>query len=127
MGKKCVSGCTAIESDLCKILTSAELKVIHDERDVGIIARIKAMSSLEFNYFKEHRPKPEFVKHYIQSQCEWIKEAADLLWVSLGREPSKLEIARDYHEKNALRFRVYYALKYPNNVEIPGTNGRRAS
>ena len=123
----CVFGCTAIERDLCSFLSSEEREVIHEEDDVRIVARIKAMSAAEFNYFQAHRPKPEFVRHYIQSERPWMFESIYLLGVRLGREPSEVEKARDYQEKNASRFRVYYALKHPNNVEVPEVRHRMAS
>ena len=81
----------------------------------------------EFDYFQAHRPKPELLKHYFQVQRPWVAESIYLLEKRLGHKPSMLEEATDYRDKNAARFRVYYALRYPNNVEIGGNCGQRAS
>lgn len=120
-------GCTAVEGDFCEILNPDEKRVIHDERGLAILARIKAMSRTEFDYFQAHRPRKECIKHYIETECPWIAESIYLLGTRLGRKPTLLEEAVDYRDKNAARFRVYYALRYPEQVEIPNLNRLRAS
>lgn len=98
-------------------LTEEELRLVSDPKDIPILTKIKRMSLGEIEGFQEYGPKRKYFSHYNQLQIEWLKTERYLLGTRLQRSPTDEEAAKEYVEHNALRFRVFYVLKYWENVE----------
>ncbi|MHA2408317.1 MAG: hypothetical protein ACXACA_08100 [Candidatus Ranarchaeia archaeon] len=59
------------------------------------------------------------LKHYVGIQYEWFVKATYYAGLTLQRSPSQLELVEHWNlHSNAERFRVFYVLKYPENVEL---------
>ncbi len=101
-----------------QILSDDELRLIHHSEDIPIIARIKQFSRDKLSEFDRFLVKPDHVKDYLTSQRQWLVVEFYLLSQKLGRCPTELELTADYQKhNNALRYRAFYVLKYPERVE----------
>ena len=111
------------------ILTPGELALIRDESDIPILAQIKRVSSDGLNYFDRFLPKPEFVRDYINVQIGWVRTDFWFLGIKLGRCPTEAELSGDYKaHNNSLRFRAFYALKFPDRImEYPPVETRQGA
>ncbi len=110
-----------------RILTPEELALIRDEADIPILAEIKRLSPRGLDYFEGILPKPEFVSDYIRTEIGWVRTECWLLGIKLRRCPTESELSGDYKAHNlSLRFRAFYALKFPERVaEYPPRESRQ--
>ena len=103
---------------ITRVLTDGELGVVGDLADALIIARIKRMSDARLNRFERLEPiSAEDVRLYGWLQLCWLKTEEYLLSTRLGRTPTHRELFADFmRNHNGLRFRTYFAMKYPHRV-----------
>jgi hypothetical protein len=103
---------------IARSLTAGELAVIADLADALIIARLKQMSDDELRRYERIGPaSPEDRRLYSQLQVHWLRDEEYLLGIRLGRKPEHRDLFVDFMTNhNGLRFRTYFALKYPKRV-----------
>ncbi|HEX8913481.1 MAG TPA: hypothetical protein VF796_14065 [Humisphaera sp.] len=101
-----------------RVLTPDERAVIADPADALILARIKRMPSARLRRFDRLVPSdPEHHQLFRVLQMNWLRDEEYLLTTRLGRRPTPKELFVDFmHHKNGLRFRAYFALKYPRRM-----------
>jgi hypothetical protein len=101
------------------VLTEGELAVIADPCDALILARIKRMSDARLRRFD--RLVPADAQHhqlFRTLQMNWLRDEEYLLSTRLGRRPTPKELFIDFmHHKNGIRFRAYFAMKYPGRMK----------
>jgi hypothetical protein len=107
---------------IAHVLTADELRVIGDLHDALIIARIKRMSSRRLAKFDRLIPKTEKDERcYHAVQARWLYDEEYLLGTRLGRRPTSRELFLDFmRNQNGMRFRAYFALKYPERMRLRG-------
>jgi hypothetical protein len=101
-----------------RVLTAEELSVVANPADAIIIARIKRMSDDRLARFERLEPATrDDVRLYGWLQLCWLRTEEYLLGTRLGRAPTHQELFADFaRNQNGLRFRAYFALKYPGRV-----------
>lgn len=104
---------------IANVLTPGELAVITDAADALIIARIKRMDDVQLAHFERLEPAtPDDRRLYAEMQCRWLRDEEYLLSTRLGRTPTHGELFADFmRNHNGLRFRAYFALKFPGRVK----------
>ena len=102
-------------------LTPGELAVIADPgADALIISRIKRMPGRRLKRFDDLVPA-DFHQQccYRSLQLQWLRDEEYLLGTRLGRRPTEKELFIDFmNHGNGLRFRAYFALKFPEHVRL---------
>jgi hypothetical protein len=100
-------------------LSEEEKRAIHDPRDYPIISVIKKLSHEQVrDIAKSVRVKDDFLTHYLKEQKLWIRDAKWYMGINLNRDVSNLELADEILERGlGEKFRLYYAAKYPTNIE----------
>ena len=100
------------------VLTPGELSVVADPADALIIARIKRMPPERLHRFDALQPAaPQDWRLYHTLQLRWLRDEEYLLGTRLGRRPTHRELFVDFmSHHNGVRFRAYFALKYPQRV-----------
>jgi hypothetical protein len=103
---------------IARVLTAGELSVIADPADSLIIARIKRMSDRRLRKLERLGPtRPEDRHLYAALQLEWLRDEQYFLFTRLGRGPTHRELFADFmRNHNGLRFRAYFAMKFPHRV-----------
>ena len=103
---------------VCRVLTRGELAVVADPADTLILARIKRMPDARLRRFDRLVPAdPEHHQLFRTLQMNWLRDEEYLLSTRLGRRPTAKELMIDFmHHKNGLRFRAYFAMKYPQRM-----------
>jgi hypothetical protein len=103
---------------IARSLTAAELAVVADLADALIIARIKRMDDARLHRFERLRPAGhEDQRMFSTMQVRWLRDEEYLIGTRLGRKPEHRELFSDFmRNHNGLRFRAYFALKYPKRV-----------
>ena len=103
---------------IAHVLTPGEIRVIRDFRDAFIIARIKRMSHRRLERFDRFMPaNREQQRFYTSLQARWLQDEQYLLGTRLGRSPTHQELFIDFmNNHNGLRFRAYFAMKYPERM-----------
>lgn len=97
-----------------------ELKAIHNREDYPIIAVVDGLSEDERKeIYSSIKVKPDYCNDFAQQQTTWINDLCYYLGQKLGKDAKDCqelsqEINGPFHE----RFRVYYAAKYPNRIEV---------
>lgn len=88
-----------------------------DSFDKEIIEHIDSLTECSLLYYTRCYSVKHF-KHYMEIQRYWMEDCKYYAGLKLNRSPSQLEIVEywNYHN-NAERFRAYYVLRYPENVE----------
>ena len=101
-----------------RVLTSGELAVIADPADALILARIKRMPEPRLRRFDRLLPRDGEHHHLFRVlQMNWLRDEEYLLSTRLGRRPTPKELFVDFMaHQNGLRFRAYFALKYPRRM-----------
>ena len=102
-----------------RTLTPGELAVIADPAaDALIIARIKRMPGHRLARFERLEPATPADRRLCAAlQHSWLRDEQYLLATRLGRPPTHREFFADFmRNHNGLRFRAYFALKYPQRV-----------
>ena len=101
------------------VLTAPELAVISDLADALILARIKRMPHRRLKRFDDLVPVSEAqLRAYQALQLRWLREEEYLLSTRLGRQPTSRELYADFNaHHNGLRFRAYFAMKYPQSMK----------
>ena len=104
---------------ITRVLTAGELAVVADPADALIIARIKRMPDRRLATFEQLEPATRDDRRLFSAlQCRWLHEEEYLLRTRLGRAPTHGELFADFmRNHNGLRFRAYFALKYPGRVK----------
>jgi hypothetical protein len=86
--------------------------------DRAILDYVDSLSESRLIYFSNCY----YVKtltHYVTLQCGWFEETKYYVGLKLNRNPSQTETLEQWvAAKNPERFRAYYVLKYPRNVEL---------
>ena len=108
-----------------RVLTSGELSLVADPADALILARIKRMPDRRLRRFDALEPAtPSDRRLYDTMQIRWLREEEYLLGTRLGRRPTHAELFADFlRNHNGLRFRAYFAMKFPQRMR---PSGRRA-
>jgi len=103
---------------IAHVLTPGELRVLGSLYDAFIIARIKRMSDARLKKFDQLTPTDEQQqKFYVCVQAEWLKNEQYLLGTVLKRCPTQKELFLDFmNNHHGLRFRAYFAMKYPERM-----------
>jgi len=103
---------------IAHVLTAGELRVLGSLYDAFIIARIKRMSDTRLKKFDQLTPIDEQQqKFYLCVQTEWLKNEQYLLGTVLKRCPTQRELFLDFmNNHHGLRFRAYFAMKYPERM-----------
>jgi hypothetical protein len=103
---------------VARVLTAGELAVIADPADALILARIKRMSDARLRRFDRLVPADaEHHQLFRVLQMNWLREEEYLLSTRLGRWPTPKELFIDFMaQQNGLRFRAYFAMKYPRRM-----------
>lgn len=107
--------------------TIQEVKTLHDKSDFAIIGVIKAISPEDRKLiYNSLIFKSEFREVYLKEQEPWIKDFNWLWGINHCKEvyePSRCN--DDLLESHELeRYRLYYAAKYPERMEIIHINRR---
>ena len=93
-----------------------------DERDRAVLQRLDKMSEAELAAYDDVCPKN--LRHYLDQQKPWLEDEVYFLGIELGRPPSQDEIAGIIlNERHSQRFRVFYALRFPEAVETQASVG----
>jgi hypothetical protein len=105
---------------IAHVLTADELRVIADRRDALFIARIKRMPHRKLARFDGFIPRDATdQRFYCAIQRQWLRDEEYLLGTRLGRSPTPKELFIDFmNNHNGLRFRAYFAMKYPGRVKF---------
>lgn len=101
-----------------RVLTPGELAVIADPADALILARIKRMPDARLRRFDQLVPADrEHHQLFRVLQMNWLRDEEYLLSTRLGRRPTPKELFIDFmSHRNGLRFRAYFAMKYPQRM-----------
>jgi hypothetical protein len=118
---------------ICISLASDELRVIHSQQDDRLrnycaLARMRAMSDEELSELDHYRAKPEFENEFRSMNLAWLRTERGFLILNLekelGRPPRSSEVEDRLADEllkpgrsHSRRFRVYFALTHPNEVE----------
>ena len=108
--------------------TEAEKKAIRDLRDIPIIAVIKGLSCEDRKLIYDSiKVKDEYRDDFMKSQEPWISDFKEYWGQNHHQDPDICsgEFSTDYlnsHENE--RFRLYYAAKHPDRVEIKKVHRR---
>jgi hypothetical protein len=102
------------------VLTADELHVIGDRRDALVIARIKRMPHRRLARYDGFIPRDAAdQRFYCAIQRQWLRDEEYLLGTRLGRSPTPKELFIDFmNNHNGLRFRAFFAMKYPSRVKF---------
>jgi hypothetical protein len=66
------------------------------------------------------RLKPRDFSQYMRLQASWLMNDIYLLGIRLRRKPEQKEISEDLEgRKELLRYKIFYALRYPDRMEFP--------
>ncbi len=105
---------------IASVLNDDEIKVLSDNRDALIIARIKRMSKDKLKKFDSYVPKnEEEMRLYELVQVGWLRTEEWLVGTRLRRRPTQKELFADFlNNNNGLRFRAYYTMKYPERMTL---------
>ena len=92
--------------------------MIADPADCLILARITRMSDARLRRFDLMVPADaEHHQLFRVLQMNWLREEEYLLSTRLGRWPTPKELFIDFMaHRNGLRFRAYFAMKYPRRM-----------
>ena len=103
---------------VARVLTDGERAVIADPQDAVILARIKRMPQRRLDRLDAMEPAGrEDRRLFGWLQLLWLRDEAYLLGTRLGRSPTHRELFADFtRHQNGLRFRAYFALKFPRRV-----------
>jgi hypothetical protein len=105
---------------ISNVLTADELRVIADRRDALVIARIKRMPHRRLARYDGFIPSDlANQRFYCAIQRQWLRDEEYLLGTRLGRSPTAKELFIDFmNNHNGLRFRAFFAMKFPNRVKF---------
>jgi hypothetical protein len=106
--------------DWCE-LTEEEKKALKNKEDLPIIGVIKGLNSEDLqSIYESLAVKEEYREDFMKTQITWISDFKGYWGVNHNRDPdTSPEFGIDFlnsHEPQ--RFRLYYAAKYPERVEI---------
>jgi hypothetical protein len=103
---------------ISQVLTPDELRVIADRHDALVIARIKRMPHRRLERYDGFIPRDAAEQRfYCAIQRQWLRDEEYLLGTRLGRSPTAKELFIDFmNNHNGLRFRAFFAMKYPSRV-----------
>lgn len=112
---------------IAQVLTPGELAVVNDVGDALIIARIKRLSEEKLHHYERLGPiSADDRRLYSTLQVRWLRDEEYLLGCKLGRKPEHRDLFLDFMTNhNGLRFRAYFAMKFPRRVAPMGR--RRAN
>ena len=103
------------ETGVSDVAQSILGEIIHDERR-DIIEEINAMTPEQLARFSSYIPVD--LRDYVTEQSKWIQDSIYFLGIDCGRVPTAIEISdKLLNTDHSLRYRAYYALKYPDKVK----------
>ena len=104
------------------VLHADEIAVIGNLADALVIARIKRMRPARLKRYDNFVPTDARQQQFYQSlQVQWLRDEEYLLGTRLGRRPTHEEFFIDFMKnRNGLRFRAYFAIKYPERMRRVG-------
>lgn len=103
---------------IARALSEDKLAVIANLDDALIIARIARMSNRLLEDFDYVLPLATECRLYQNLQLQWLRTEEYLVGTRLGRKPTHRELFIDFMQNyNGLRFRAYFALKFPEKVK----------
>ncbi|MEK6827158.1 MAG: hypothetical protein AABX99_01590 [Nanoarchaeota archaeon] len=108
--------------------TEEERKAIHDPSDIPIICVIKGLSC-EYRklIYDSIRVKSEYEKDFEETQLPWISDFKEYWGENHHKDPDSCtdEFSTDFfNSREYERFRLYYAAKHPDRIEIKKVNRR---
>ena len=105
---------TKPETNVSDITQSILGEIIHEERR-DIIDEIDAMTSDQLEKFSDYIPTD--LRDYVTMQSKWIQDSIYFLGIDCGHVPTAVEISdKLLNTDHSMRYRAYYALKYPDKV-----------
>lgn len=111
-----------------KDLTEKQIQAIRDKSAIPIIAVIDGISSEDRKLiYNSIITKPEYAKHFEELQSPWISDFKGYWGKDHDKNPDDCvsEFSTDYLKScECERFRLYYAAKYPERVEITKVSRR---
>ena len=111
-----------------KDLNDEEKKAIRDSRDVPIIAVIKGLACEDRKLIYDSiKIKSEYEPDYNESQRPWISDFKGYWKENNHKDPEVCseEFSADFIKSHEYeRFKLYYAAKHPERVEIKHINRR---
>lgn len=108
-GEPDIVGYSIMSGFLCKFVVQ-----LSSEKD--IIDKIDSLSIEELSQYNNFYPQD--LRHYINVQKKWLEDGIYYLGTRIGRRPTQDEIIKDMEQtKNAIRFRAFYCLSFPEKVK----------
>jgi len=103
-------------------LDEAERKLIHDRSDFPVISLIDALTPEEITQINNSiQYKSEFLAHSCQLQRQWIQNFMYFWGEKNKYDPREHagDCMKDFREStHPLRYRIWFAVHYPEEVEI---------
>lgn len=88
-----------------------------DEEDRAILTALEQLPPSQRAQLEASRPKD--LAHYMAAQRPWVEDEIYFLGIALHHSPTDAEIAEHIlQETHSQRFRIYYALRYPDRVAL---------
>ena len=89
-------------------------KIISTERR-DILEEVNALTPEQLQMFSHYMPID--LQDYVSKQTKWIQDSIYYLGIDSGHVPTAAEISdKLLNTDHSLRYRAYYALKYPDRV-----------
>ncbi|VVB82797.1 Uncharacterised protein [uncultured archaeon] len=107
--------------------TEEEKRAIRDSRDIPIIAVIKGLSCEDRKLIYDSiAVKSEYETDFMKTQEPWIEDFKTYWGENHHQDPSDSpEFGNDFvNSREYERFRLYYAAKHPDRIEIKHLNRR---
>ena len=106
--------------------TEEEKKAIHDPLDIPIIAVIKGLDCDDRKLIYDSiKIKDEYKDDFMKTQEPWISDFKKYWGENNHKDPSSCsdEFSKDYLKSHEYeRFRLYYAAKHQDRIEIKKVN-----
>lgn len=101
-------------------LSLNEKRAIKDPGDIWKIALIEnILAPCQKILYNSFHHRPEAFNHYSSQEREWIKDEWYYLGAKLGYNPTSHEKEVDFESrKTHTRFRLFYALRWVENIEV---------
>jgi hypothetical protein len=108
-------------------LNKFEKKLIHDRTDYPVISLIDALPSEQIKKINDSiLYKSEFLPHSCSLQRDWIKNFMYFWGEKNRQDPNEYagDCMKDFREStHPLRYRIWFAVHYPDEVEIREDKG----
>jgi hypothetical protein len=102
------------ESEIPNVAQDILGEIIHEERR-DILEEIDSLTPEQLESFSHYMPID--LRDYVSKQSKWIQDSIYFLGIDRGRVPTAAEISdKLLNTDYSMRYRAYYALKYPHKV-----------